>query len=139
MLLGSSAEAEDAVHDSFVQAWLHWGDLRDSSRIDAWFDRILINVCRGRLRRRKVRPLELGESNAGCAQDLYAAVHERNALGQALAGLKPNHRVVIFLRYYADLTPREIAWRTGEREGTVKSRLHYGLRQLRAAIESGER
>ena len=43
------------------------------------------------------------------------------------------------LRYVADLTPKQIAARTGNREGTVKSRLHYALRQMRAALDAADR
>ena len=64
---------------------------------------------------------------------------ERDALRRALASLTPDHRIVVRLRYGADLSLAEIAARTGEREGTVKSRLHYALRRLRAAYEAAER
>ena len=57
----------------------------------------------------------------------------------ALATLDADHRIPIVLRYVMDLTPAEIAIRTGEREGTIKSRLHYALRQMRAALEAAER
>ena len=43
------------------------------------------------------------------------------------------------LRYYGDLSLEEIAERTGERLGTVKSRLHYGLEALRAAYDAAAR
>jgi DNA-directed RNA polymerase specialized sigma24 family protein len=51
----------------------------------------------------------------------------------------PAVRIAVVLRYFDGLTPAEIADRTGEREGTIKSRLHYALRQLRAAIDAAER
>src|SRR5664280_2955904 len=56
LLLRDRSDAEDAVHDAAVQAWLHWGELRDPERVDAWFDRILVNGCRARMRRRPIRP-----------------------------------------------------------------------------------
>jgi DNA-directed RNA polymerase specialized sigma24 family protein len=57
LLLRDRSDAEDAVHDAAVQAWLHWGELRDPERVDAWFDRILVNGCRARMRRKTIRPL----------------------------------------------------------------------------------
>jgi len=45
----------------------------------------------------------------------------------------------VVLRYYGDLSLEEIADRTGERLGTVKSRLHYGLDALRAAYDAAAR
>jgi DNA-directed RNA polymerase specialized sigma24 family protein len=56
LLLGSDVEAQDATHDAAVIAWERFASLRDPDRFDAWFQRILINVCRDRLRsRRRVR------------------------------------------------------------------------------------
>ena len=50
-ILGNPAEAQDATHDAFVQAWRHWSTLRDPARFEHWFDKILVNTCRNRLRR----------------------------------------------------------------------------------------
>ena len=49
-ILRDPAEAQDATHDAFVQAWRKWETLRDPERFEAWFDRILVNTCRNRLR-----------------------------------------------------------------------------------------
>lgn len=139
LLLRDRCEAEDAVHDAAVQAWLHWEELRDPERIDAWFDRILVNVCRARIRRRAIRPLAVAEPPEASAPDAFTALLERDVLHRALTTLDVDHRIAVVLRYIADLSPPEIAARTGEREGTVKSRLHYALRELRAALEAAER
>src|SRR5262245_53147430 len=53
------AEAQDATHDAFVQAWRKWGSLRDPDRFDAWFDRILVNTCRNRLRAVRRLPTDI--------------------------------------------------------------------------------
>jgi hypothetical protein len=49
-ILLDEPEAQDAVHDAFVQAWRKWDTLRDQTRFEPWFDRILVNTCRDRLR-----------------------------------------------------------------------------------------
>ncbi len=139
VILRDAEEGEDAVHDAGVQAWLHWSDLRDETRADAWFDRIVVNECRARLRRRRIAPIAMAVPPAGEAVDSYRAFVERDALHGALARLDPDHRIAVVLRHVAGLSPAEIAERTGTREGTVKSRLHYALRELRAALEAGER
>jgi len=139
VILRDSFEAEDAVHDAAIQAWIQWAALRDQSKMDAWFDRILVNECRARLRRRRIRPLTMDDPASGVAPDVLSAVGVREVLHSALAGLDADHRIAVVLRYVAELTPREIAARTGDREGTVKSRLHYALRQMRAALDAADR
>lgn len=136
-LLRDRAEAEDAVSDAAMLAWTHWGQLRDLGRFDAWFDRILINECRKRLRRRRPSVIaELrGHQDGG---DIAGSVAQRDALRCALESLSVDHRVVLVLRFVEDLPLKEISLRTGQREGTVKSRLHYALRYLREAYGRDE-
>ena len=49
-IMRSDHDAQDAVHVAVVIAWKRWASLRDRARFDAWFDRIVVNVCRDRLR-----------------------------------------------------------------------------------------
>jgi RNA polymerase sigma factor (sigma-70 family) len=137
-ILRDPVETEDAVHDAAVQAWLHWRELRERDRLDAWFDKILVNGCRARLRNRSNRPLLVSDAPESPGPDAFTGVDDREVLHRALATLGPDHRIAVVLRYVEDLTPAEIAARTGEREGTVRSRLHYALRGLRAALEAAE-
>jgi RNA polymerase sigma-70 factor, ECF subfamily len=139
VVLRDAFDAQDAVHDAAIQAWLHWPSLRDQDRLDAWFDRILVNECRARLRRRKIRLLVIADPDEGIAPDTLSACGDREVLHGALAELDADHRIAVVLRYVADLSPRQIAARTGDREGTVKSRLYYALREMRAAVDAADR
>ncbi len=139
MVLRDASEAEDVVHDAALQAWTRWDELRDQERFDAWFDRILVNRCRERLRRRRVKAIPLTDPPEHPGPDRLAGIADRDALRRVLATLDPDHRIVVVLRFVEDLSVASIAERTGEREGTVKSRLHYALRQLRAAFDAAER
>jgi len=51
-LLGDVVEAEDATQDAILQAWRGWPRLREPTSFQCWFERILVNVCYGRLRQR---------------------------------------------------------------------------------------
>ena len=51
LILRDPDEAEDATHDAFVQAFRNRRSLRDLNRFEAWFGRIVVNVCRDRLSR----------------------------------------------------------------------------------------
>lgn len=139
VILRDAHEAEDAVHDAGIQAWLHWGELRDPERADAWFDRIVVNECRARLRRRRLAPLTVAAVPERAGPDAVGSLADRDALRDALTRLDPDHRIVVVLRHVEGLSPAEIAERTGAREGTVRSRLHYALRELRATLEAGDR
>ena len=139
LVLRDASEAQDAVHDAAVLAWTRFDELRDRSLFDAWFDRIVINVCRQRLRQRRVRPLVMAATPEVALADGASGRAEREALRRALDRLSPEHRTVVVLRHLEGYSTAEIAARTGEREGTVKSRLHYALRELRAAYDAAER
>jgi RNA polymerase sigma factor (sigma-70 family) len=135
LILGNRADAEDATHDAAVTAWRRFGDLRDPARFDAWFGRILVNTCRDRMRARRniVHEIDLAETVVE-GSDPADVVGRRHVLAAALRTLSLEHREVVVLRYFNDLTVDQIAVRTGAGAGTVKSRLHYALRRLRDAM-----
>lgn len=147
LLLGSEHEAQDAVQDAVVTAWERFDQLRERERFEAWFGRIVLNACRDRIRRRgRVRFIALAEDgreggtpSPRSSIDAGPDLAERDALRHALERLSPEHREVVVMRYLLDLPLEAIAERTGERLGTVKSRLHYGLSALRAAYDAADR
>ena len=135
LLLASATEAEDAVQDALVVAWQSFDSLREVDKFGAWFDRILVNGCRDRLRRRNtVRfiPMDVDIDPAG--RDPFQAFIERDALLAGLGRLTPDERIVVVLRFWADLPLEEIAHRLDWPLGTVKSRLHRALQRLRDAL-----
>jgi RNA polymerase sigma-70 factor (ECF subfamily) len=139
LILRSRDEAEDATQEAIAQAWSRWETLRDSSRFDAWFDRILVNICRNRLRHaRTIRVVPIDDAFHVPAADDHGRTSTRLALEPAFARLSPDQRVTIVLRFWRDLSVEEIADQLGIPAGTVKSRLYYALRSLRAALESEE-
>ncbi len=139
LVLRDASAGEDAVHDAAVLAWTRFDELHDHDKFDAWFDRIVVNVCRQRLRQRVVRSVGLDAAPEVAIPDDSSRRADRQALRAALDRLTPDHRVVVVLRYLEGYSTREIADRTGDREGTVKSRLHYAIRELRAAYDAADR
>jgi RNA polymerase sigma-70 factor (ECF subfamily) len=136
-ILGNPAEAEDATHDAFVMAWQQWPNLRNPLLFERWFDRILVNTCRNRLRRTtRFQMRDLAEEHDLQRPDpAIAAVDDRHLVGSAIRRLGPDDRVVLALRFYRDLSVDEIAGRLGIRPGTVKSRLHYAMRRMHDALD----
>jgi RNA polymerase sigma-70 factor (ECF subfamily) len=136
-LLGSAPDAEDAVQEALTRAWQAWPSLRDQQRFEPWFDRILVNICRDRLRRRRRHQLEeLDEGLPVYSEDPFQAALARAEIDRLVQVLNPDQRVVIGLRFWRDLSLQEIADLLGIPLGTVQSRLHYALQRLREAAES---
>lgn len=138
VILRDPAEAEDVVHDAALLAWRKFGSLRDRARFDAWFGRIVLNLCRDRLRARqrgRIRETQLGAAMEIGRRDDFVSVAQRDALGTAFPKLDPDLQLVVALRFYRDLPLDDIAELLGIPLGTVKSRLHTGLKRLRVELD----
>jgi RNA polymerase sigma-70 factor, ECF subfamily len=136
-ILRDPTEAQDATHDAFVQAWRKWETLRDRNRFEQWFDRILVNTCRNRLKAPGWQITDISTEIALSTGDDAGRTEDRDVLGMAIAALSPDHQIVVALRFYRDLTVEDIADRLGVPAGTVHSRLHYALKGLHEAIDAG--
>jgi RNA polymerase sigma-70 factor (ECF subfamily) len=135
-ILRDSEEAQDATHDAFLQAWRKWSTLKDHARFEQWFDRILVNACRNRLRHASRWPTtDISAQVVMATGDPFGQTSDRDVLGPAIATLSADHRVAVALRYYRDLSIDEIASRLAVPSGTVQSRLHYALERLHVAID----
>ncbi len=141
-ILRDASTAEDAVQEAIAQAWTRRRSIRMADSASGWFIRIVVNVCRDELRRRRRRPqlAPLGDAAMGMAgADSTASAHEHDDLAAAVARLTDDEQLVLGLRYGRDLTVPQIAALTGIREGTVKSRLHHALEHLQAALDAERR
>jgi RNA polymerase sigma-70 factor, ECF subfamily len=137
-ILRDPAESQDATHDAFVQAWRKWSTLRDPARFEQWFDRILVNTCRDRLRATRWQATDISAEVALSTGNHVGHTEDRAVIGTAIAALSPDHQVVVALRFYRDLTIDDIAARLGIPSGTVQSRLHYALKRLHEAIDAAD-
>jgi RNA polymerase sigma-70 factor (ECF subfamily) len=134
-ILRDREAAEDAVQEAALRAWTHRRDLRDPDRVEAWFMRIVVNVCRAELGRRARRPAASQiERSAEPSVGPDDSAGMRDEVGRAVARLTADEQAVVAMRFGRDLTVPQIAAQTGLREGTVKSRLHNAEEHLRAAF-----
>ncbi len=132
---GDHASAEDALQSAFARAYSSW---RRVSRVDhpeAYVRRMVVNEILDQRRRawwRRERPrAETPETPADGADLTGDLVADRASLWAAVRDLPPRQRAVIVLRYYEDLTEREIAEILGCAPGTVKSQASDALATLR--------
>ena len=137
-LLGRAAEAEDAAGEAAARAWASFDGLRAEECFPQWLTRIVVNVCRDRLRRRRIAPfVSLGDI-APEAADPFASVLARDAVGRALRLLGPDQRAVVVLHYWGDRSVAQIAGTLGIPGGTVKWRLRAACRRMRPELEREE-
>jgi RNA polymerase sigma-70 factor (ECF subfamily) len=133
--------AEDATQQALLTIWRDLPQLRDPARFDAWSYRLLVRACYAEGRRSRqwapnLRILPVDEPAAG---DDSSRVVDRDQLERGFRRLSIDHRAVVVLHHYLDLPLEEVAEALGVPIGTVRSRLHYAMRGLRAALEADAR
>ena len=134
--------AEDATQQALLAIWRDLPQLRDPARFEAWSYRLLVRACyaEGRNARRWAPNLRLLPANEpAAAVDELSPVVDRDQLERGFRRLSIDHRAVVVMHHYLDLTLAEIAVSLEVPEGTVRSRLHYAMRGLRAAMAADAR
>jgi RNA polymerase sigma-70 factor (ECF subfamily) len=133
--------AEDATQQALLAIWRDLPQLRDPARFEAWSYRLLVRACYAEARRtRRWAPnLHLLPSDEPAAADELSPIVDRDQLERGFRRLSIDHRAVVVMHHYLDLTLAEIADALEVPEGTVRSRLHYAMRGLRAAMAADAR
>lgn len=141
LLLGSAPDAEDAAQEGFVRAYLALARFRDGEPFRPWLLQVVGNEARNRRRARGRREGLLAraisavrgidEPSVVAPERVVLAGERRAEVHEALATLDEGERLVVTCRYLLDLSEAETAAALGIPAGTVKSRLHRGLRRLR--------
>jgi RNA polymerase sigma-70 factor (ECF subfamily) len=140
MLQGTGA-AEDALQDVWFDAFRGLPGLHDPGALAAWLYRLARVRAARELRRRgpPCRPLEETDlSTAADEQDAFRA-EDAERVHAGLDRLAAEHREVLVLRFLEGMDYADMARVIGCPLGTVRSRLHYAKRALRAVIEEEER
>src|SRR5262245_22409527 len=134
--------AKDATQQALLSIWRDLPQLRDPARFEAWSYRILVRECYGEGKRTRAwsstTPRLLALETPDDTDEL-SEVHDRDQLERAFRRLSVEHRAVVVLHYYLDLSVAQIAETLGISEGTAKSRIHHAMRGLRAAIDADAR
>ncbi len=145
-LTGNEADARDLTQDAFLRVYRAWRTFQPGTSFLSWMYRIMTNLHRDELRRKKGRyQEELPEDNApqeyGGTKPLatdpiedYMARQLGGPLAKALAQLSPDQRQVIVLADVEEFSYQEIADIVGCSIGTVRSRLHRARALLRRLV-----
>ena len=139
-VLGDSAGAGDVAQDAFVRAWEHLADLREPERFGTWLCGIARNLAVDALRRRKpVESMDSQEPAEGgrWTHDPADEVDRRERfekVASAIAALDEVSRPVVVLRYYEDLSSKQIGELLEISPAAVDMRLSRARKQLRALL-----
>lgn len=136
-LTGDAAGADDVVQETLLRAWRTPRILADPVETTrSWLftvaRHLVVDEARSARKRHEFPTDELPER---AVRDQTDAVFEALLVEEALAGLGFEHRSVIVHCYYGGASIAQAAEALGIPAGTVKSRLHYGLRALRLALQ----
>ena len=118
--------AEEIVQDAFARVYERW------SRLDhpgGYLRTAVVNGARSELRKREVR------RRIGLRPFVPPQPGDQDYLLDALDQLSPRQKTALVLKFYADMTEKEIAEAMGVRPGTVKSATSRGLAELRKVVE----
>lgn len=143
-----ASTAEEVVTDTFLRAYVARATLDPARSPVPWLQKVAINLCVNRLRRRRLpsQPLDDVTAHAMRDRDLSRSPEhmseQHEAMEALLAGigrLKPRQRAVIVLRFLHDYSLAQIAETLDEPLGTVKSRLHGAVHALREDLHGDAR
>lgn len=132
-LLQNPHEAEDAVQSVFVAAFRALPKFRGESSVQTWTLRIAYNECMSLLRQRNKRRSVSLEGIQAPAENI--SLTERLALEQAVARLSAEHRAILSLYYWEEMTCERMAQVLGISVSAVKMRLTRAREALRRIYE----
>lgn len=131
-------DADDVFQEVFVRLVRHVQDLQDMEHAKAWLIRVTINCTKkhfGLYRNKNVFPIEETEEIPK-REEGFAQAEKKidNPVMQAVSKLPPKYRGCVHLFYFEELSVKEIAKMTGQKEATVKSQLHRAREMLKEML-----
>ncbi|HEX3173544.1 MAG TPA: sigma-70 family RNA polymerase sigma factor [Solirubrobacterales bacterium] len=133
--LGDAGLAEEAVQETFLRAWRAGGRFDPQiGSLRTWLFAILRNVVIDLSRARAARPT-VSDGGVEPIVEPFEEALLAWQLEEAMRRIGEQHRQVLVETYYRGRPYAEVAEELGVPEGTIKSRVYYGLRALRVALE----
>jgi len=126
-------DALDIVQDTIYKAYISIKQLKDPHFFSTWISRILINTALDFIKKNN-RMIPFSDVN-GFRGDSNLRIEEKLDLVEAIERLEVQYKTVIIFRYYKDLSIKQIAEILECPEGTVKTRLHRAINQLKSDLK----
>ena len=131
--LRNPSEAEDVMQDVLLKLYLHRGGFIDEQYAKHWLIRVTLNRCNSLWR----SPWKKAVSMEELCRDIPFTDTKDSELFMAVMALPEQHRTILYLFYYEDLTVKEIADLMGLTVTTVTSRLHRARKRLKYDLTEG--
>ena len=140
LMLGESAEAEDALQEIFLQVYKSLSGFDPSkAAFTTWLYRVTFNYCLNHRRKKRPFTLPLEDMSLALTSEFPGSqLADEEILQQAIGKLTDRQRAVVILRYFWDLPYAEIAQILDVPLGTVKSRIDLALKTLRKVLKESE-
>jgi RNA polymerase sigma-70 factor (ECF subfamily) len=138
-MLGNSVEAEDAAQESFIRAYTRLDTYDSARKFSSWMLSIASHYCIDVLRRRRMALVSIDElppmldasmPRSADPEQVVARAQVADQVQGLLATLPEHYRTPVVLRYWYDMSYREIAETMGVTESTIKTRLHRARAKL---------
>lgn len=143
-MLGNAAEAEDASQEAFVRAYTRLDTYDPSRKFSSWMLSIASHYCIDVIRRRRVNLLSIEELPPMTDLSMPRSAHPEYVVSrgqvadqvqQLLSTLPDHYRIPVILRYWYDMSYREIAETMDVTESTIKTRLHRARAKLAECMQ----
>ena len=151
LLTGDREIANDVLQEVFISVWKYRKTYNsEKGKFSTWLHRITVNCCNRKLSKmNKNTPLSIDEmqdsgiqinaAKSESPEEISITREEYKRLLRALAGLSSEHRAILVLRFFNDLSYEEIAAAVSISLGTVKSRLNAALKRVNCSFYNQER
>jgi RNA polymerase sigma-70 factor (ECF subfamily) len=142
-MLGNAQEAEDAAQETFLRAYKRLNTYLPDKKFSNWILSIASHYCIDLLRRRRYQWLSLDDdpvmawlaSDEEQPDDAALRIEQAERVRALLERLDPSYRAPLVLRYWHDLSYKEIASMLDLTEPAVKTRLHRARLQMAALLQ----
>ena len=142
-ILRRPADAEDAVQEAFIKAYVHIDSYSDAYSFYTWISTILSNICYSTLRARDWRVAPMPDQLLQAIRvvdrkedpEMAILLQSRDeTLRRALEALPDKYRRILLLRYWSDLSYQEVADATDQTLGAVKTQIRRATLLLRQSL-----
>lgn len=128
--MGNAEDAEDAVQETAMAAYEHFGRLKDKTAFRPWIFKILVNRCKKSLKKRSRKEVQREELEGSYEPSLTSQAEVLELLGK----LDQEERLIVTLTIYGGYKGEEIARMLNKKHSTIRSKYRRALKKLESEL-----